>query len=85
MLGTGLASGVKTFIVMPCLVESTPRCIEVWQGNVTEGITVLAVIVEAPSRISRSMLGVDAILSASGRIPSMLKRMVVRGIFEIMT
>lgn len=62
---------------MPWRATSTPRSIEVWQGSVMLGMTVRALIVLAPLATSRSMLGVRACWSASGRIPSMLKRMTI--------
>lgn len=76
-LGTGRARGWKMFVVMPCLGTSTPRSIDVWQGNVTLGITLRAVKQAVPSAIKRFIAGVFACIIPSGRIPSIENKITV--------
>jgi hypothetical protein len=64
----GRTCGIYVFVVVPCLPGSTLWKSDIWQGSVTEGITVCAFILYADLAIifcAASTFG-----RASGRIPS---------------
>ena len=67
---TGRTWGVKVLVSTPWRSGSTECISDMWQGSVTEGITVRPRRVDLPSAISFCTSGCPQAVMPSGRIPS---------------
>jgi hypothetical protein len=72
--------GLHTFVVTPCRSGGTLWKIDMWHGRVMHGITLRAAKLEAPRARTLLRAGVRWGESASGRRPSIMIRMTMRGI-----
>jgi hypothetical protein len=66
--------GINMFEVIPCLAGGTEWKMDVWQGSVTDGVTLRARRVLAPFLRMDVNVGQLAVVSASGRTPSSVIR-----------